>query len=117
MTAFAGDLRQVGDGDHLQVIRQAFHDLPDFVGYLARYPCIYLIKNNSRQSGVLGDDGFNGQHQPGKLTAGCHLAHFGKCMAFVGVEKKPDLIKPIIPQTPRWLAECHVPLDKIMLFS
>ena len=43
---------------------------------------------------------FNAQHQPGKLTAGRYLTHFGQGMALVGGKEKMNIVCSVFPQTP-----------------
>ena len=80
--AFRGDLRQVGDVYDLHRRRERFDDLSHGVGDTARNACVYFVEDDRRQLHAPGQQGFEGQHDAGQLTARSDpLDGLGRCAA------------------------------------
>ena len=87
-----GDLRQMGDDDHLVIFRQRPERLTDD---LTRSPAdtdIDLVKDQRRRLIGLREDRFQRQHQSRRLTAGRDPAERFQSFAGVRRDEKRDTI-------------------------
>ena len=72
--ALCGDLRQVGDAEHLAVLRYFAHHHRHALRHSARYARVDFVEDNRGQVFVAGYQSFQGEHHAGNLAAGGNLA-------------------------------------------
>ncbi len=82
--AVAGDLWQVGNANHLMLPGKCSESLSHHVSGATADPSIHLIKNQGLMNGFLGQQFFQGQDNPGKLSARGDLGHGSGLFARIG---------------------------------
>ena len=93
-------LGQMGDAQHLL----ALADLGKLLGHLLGGPaadaCVHLVKDQRADQLILRQHIFQGQHNPGQLATGGHLADGPQLLPHVGRHKK----------------SYHIPTPRVQLF-
>ena len=88
-----GDLRQVGDAEHLALGAQRAQPLPDRAGGLAAHPGVDLVEHQ-RPRRARARGGHERQHHARQLAAGRGLAQRRRGHARVGRQQEVDPLRP-----------------------
>ena len=112
-----GNLRCVGDAQHLMPFGCLVQKLADTPRRQTRYACVDLIINNGRQGITVGQGALEGQHNAGKLTAGCNLCQRLGLLTGVGGDQKFHGILPVGGQRPPRMLECKTDARHVQKFQ
>ena len=86
--AEGGDLRKVGDAEHLHAVPHAAHELPHAACHRAADSRVDLVKNDRREVASAGHQGFEREHQAGDFTAGGRFGEIARRHAGIGREEE-----------------------------
>ena len=88
----AGDLDEMGDADHLPLLREFFKFFAKNGGGLASDVAVDLVEHETRRPFFFRENGFDGEKKPRKFSAAGALFERDGRRARIGGKKKADLI-------------------------